>query len=57
MHSRIEHKLENFLFVVCPMFSWKIHSGDLKEEDQQYMQDVYAHFAFELTSKVVLSAL
>lgn len=39
------------------MFSWKIHSGDLKEEDQQYMQDVYTHFSFELASKVVFSAL
>lgn len=39
------------------MFSWKIHSGDLKEEDQQYMQDVYTHFSFELTSKVVFTAL
>lgn len=39
------------------MFSWKIHSEDVKEEDRWYMKDVRTHFSFELTSKVVSSAL
>jgi len=39
------------------MFSRKICSENLKEDDQRYMQNVYTHFSFELTSKVVFSAL
>lgn len=39
------------------MFSWKTHSEDVKEEDQWYMQEVRTHFSFELTSKVISSAL
>lgn len=31
-HPSMQYKSEKFLFVVCHMFSWKIHSGDLTEE-------------------------